>query len=214
MAKLLEAHGMTLIEQVIALGLGALMMTVLFGYFRSEIFHLRSLETRTTTMEDARGALDIMIRDLKNAGSWGTGSAPAESGSMDDPDGDADSLCNRVYLATANRLHVQMDLNGNGNCADLDPRENIRYELTGPTASCPGSTIIRRNGDCLVANVVAGPAVLFTYYDGAGNALGATPNLSTIRRVRIAFSVQVKNPDSRVGDNLTTLLSSSVEFRN
>ena len=73
MAKLLEARGMTLIEQVIALGLGALMMTVLFGYFRSEIFHLRSLETRTTTMEDARGALDIMIRDLKNAGSWGTG---------------------------------------------------------------------------------------------------------------------------------------------
>ena len=70
-----------------------------------------------------------------------------------------------------------MDLNGNGNCADLDPRENIRYELTGPTATCPGSTIIRRNGDCLVANVVAGPAVLFTYYDGAGNALGATPNL-------------------------------------
>lgn len=214
MAKLLEARGMTLIEQLIALGLGALMMTVLFGYFRSEIFHLRSLETRTTTMEDARGALDIMIRDLKNAGSWGTGSAPAETGSVDDSDGDADSLCNRVYLATANRLHVQMDLNGNGNCADLDPRENIRYELTGPTASCPGSTIIRRNGDCLVANVVAGPAELFTYYDGAGNALGAAPNLATIRRVRIAFSVQVKNPDSRVGDNLTTLLSSSVEFRN
>jgi type II secretory pathway component PulJ len=214
MAILLEARGMTLIEQLIALGLGALMMTGLFVYFRSEVFHLRSLETRTTTMEDARGALDIMIRDLKNAGSWGTGSAPAETGSVDDPDGDADFVCNRVYLATATRLHVQMDLNGNGNCADLEPRENIRYELTGPTGTCPGSTIIRRNGDCLVANVVAGPAALFTYYDRAGNELGVAPPLAAIRRVRLAFSVQVKNPDSRVGGNLTTLLSSSVEFRN
>jgi hypothetical protein len=214
MARFLDDRGMTLIEQLVALGLGALMMTGLFGYFRSEIYHLRALETRTTTMEDARGALDIMIRDLKNAGSWGTGRAPAESGSGDDPDGDIDSVCNRVYLATVSRLHVQMDLNGNGNCADLEPRENIRYELTGPTGTCPGATIIRRNGDCLVANVVAGPAALFTYYDDVGNDLGTAPNLAAIRRVRIAFSVQAKNPDFRVGGMLTSLLSSSVEFRN
>ena len=214
MAILLQERGVTLIEQLIALGLGAVMMTGLFGYFRSEVFHLRTLEARTTTMEDARGALDIMIRDLKNAGSWGTGSAPAESGSVDDPDSDADAICNRVYWAAANRLHVQMDLNGNGNCADLDPRENIRYESTGPTSTCSGATIIRRNGDCLVANIVAGPNGLFTYYDGAGNDLGTAPNRAAIRRVRISFSVQVKNPDTRVGGNLTTLLSSSVEFRN
>lgn len=214
MALLLDARGMTLIEQLIALALGAVVMTGLFSYFRSEVFHLRSLETRTTTMEDARGALDIMLRDLRNAGSWGTGQAPPETGAADDPDGDADSVCNRVHAATANRLHVQMDLNGNGNCFDLEPRENIRYELTGPTATCPGSTIIRRNGDCLVANVVAVPAALFTYYDAAGNDLGVAPNRAAIRRVRIAFSVQVKNPDSRIGGNLTTLLSSSVEFRN
>jgi len=214
MALWFDDRGMTLIEQLVALGLGALMMTGLFGYFRSEAIHLRSLETRTTTMEDARGALDIMTRELKNAGSWGTGSVPTETGSVDDPDDDADAVCNRVYLATVNRLHVQMDLNGNGNCADVDPRENIRYELTGPTATCPGSTIIRRNGDCLVANILVGPIPLFTYFDSMGNDLGAAPHLAAIRRVRIAFSVQVKNPDARVGGNLTTLLSSSVEFRN
>jgi len=214
MARILEQRGVTLSEQLIALGLGAVMMTGLFGYFRSEVFHLRTLETRTTSMEDARGALDIMIGDLKNAGSWGTGSAPVETGGVDDPDGDADMICNRVYLATANSLHVQMDLNGNGNCADVEPRENIRYELTGPTGTCPGAKIIRRNGDCLVANIVSGSAALFSYFDGAGNDLGATPNPAAIRRVRIGFSIQVKNPDPRVGGTLTTLLASSVEFRN
>jgi len=214
MAIVFQQRGVTLIEQLVALGLGAVMMTGLFGYFRSEVFHLRALETRTTTMEDARGALDIMIRDLKNAGSWGTGSAPAESGGADDPDGDADSVCNRVYRATATIIHVQMDLNGNGNCTDLEPRENLRYELTGPTSSCSGPTIIRRNGDCLVANAVAGPGALFTYFDGAGNPLGATPERTAIRRVRIAFALKVKNPDPRVGGTLTSQLSSSVEFRN
>jgi len=214
MAAIFNQRGLTLIEQLIALGLGAVMMTGLFSYFRSEVLHLRTLETRTTSMEDARGALDIMIRDLKNAGSWGTGNAPVETGIADDPDGDGDSVCNRVYLATATRLHVQMDLNGNGNCADLEPRENIRYELTGPTSTCSGPAIIRRNGDCLVANILSGSAALFTYFDDAGNNLSATPNLAAIRRVRIAFSIQVKNPDPRVGGTLTTPLASSVEFRN
>jgi type II secretory pathway component PulJ len=147
-------RGTTLIEQMVALLLGSVMITSLYGYFRSNLYQFIALETKTGTLEDGRGALDIMLRDLKNAGSWGSGSVPAEIGGADDPDYDADSVCNRVYAATAGLLHVQMDLNGNGNCADNEPRENIRYELTGPTLTCPGAQIIRRNGDCLVANVV------------------------------------------------------------
>ncbi|MBM2802163.1 MAG: putative rane protein [Deltaproteobacteria bacterium] len=208
-------RGATLIEQMVALLLGSVMITSLYGYFRSNLYQFIALETKTGTLEDARGALDIMLRDLKNAGSWGSGSVPAETDSADDPDHDADSVCNRVYAATAGLLHVQMDLNGNGNCADNEPRENIRYELTGPTSTCPGAQIIRRNGECLVANVVAPTAgKLFSYYDADGNDLGNAPPADAIKLVRIAFAVQVKNPDPRVGGNLTSTLSSSVEFRN
>lgn len=208
-------RGATLIEQMVALLLGSVMITSLYGYFRSNLYQFIALETKTGTLEDARGALDIMLRDLKNAGSWGSGSVPAETDSADDPDHDADSVCNRVYAATADLLHVQMDLNGNGNCADNEPRENIRYELTGPTSTCPGAQIIRRNGECLVANVVAPTAgKLFSYYDADGNDLGNAPPADAIKLVRIAFAVQVKNPDPRVGGNLTSTLSSSVEFRN
>jgi len=208
-------RGATLIEQLISLVLGAAMITSLYGYFRAELYHLVSLETKTATLEDARGALDIMIRDLKNAGSWGGGSAPAETGVADDPNNDADTVCNRVYAATASLIHVQMDLNGNADCADTDPRENIRYELTGPTATCAGPYIIRRNGDCLVANVMPELAgKLFTYYDASSADLGNMPNPGSIKRVRIAFAVQVKNPDPRTGGNLASTLSNSVEFRN
>ena len=211
----MDQRGATLIEQLMSLLLGAVMITSLYGYFRTELYHSISLETKTATLEDARGALDIMIRDLKNAGSWGTGSAPTETGMADDPDSDADTVCNRVYAATPSLIHVQMDLNGNADCVDTDPRENIRFELTGPTATCAGPYIIRRNGDCLVANVMPETTgKLFTYYDTSGADLGNTPVPEIIKRVRIAFAVQVKSPDPRSGGNLASTLSNSVEFRN
>jgi type II secretory pathway component PulJ len=207
--------GASLVEQLLALLLGAVMITSLYAFYRAGLYQFVAQETKTATLQDARGALDIIVRDLKNAGSWGTGSVPAEHGGGDDPDGDADGVCNRVYAATASMIHVQMDLNGNGTCADVEPRENIRYELTGPTATCPGTKIIRRNGDCLVANVVT-PSVgkLFSFYDTTGADLGNSPAPQAIKRVRIAFSVQEKNPDPKVGGTLTTDLATSVELRN
>ncbi len=208
-------RGATLIEQMVSLLIGAVMITSLYGYFRNELYSSLVLEVKTGALEDARGALDIMTRDLKNAGSWGTGSAPLETGIADDPNNDPDNVCNRVYAASPGILHVQMDLNGNGDCADTDPRESIRYELTGPTSTCPGTNIIRRNGDCLLAYVVpASAGKIFTFYDANGVDLGNTPVLNAIKRVKIAFAVQVKNPNPKLAGNLTTALSSSVEFRN
>ena len=207
--------GVTLIEHIVALFLGTIVITFLYEFYRAELFRTISQEAKTSTLEDARGALDIIVRDLRNAGSWDTGSAPPEKGGADDPNNDNDIDCNRVYAASGGMIHVQMDLNGNGSCADTEPRETIRYELTGPTATCPGKTIIRRNGDCLVANVKTATAgKLFTYYDVTGSDLGDSPLPTAIKRIRIAFAVQVKNPDPRVGGNMTSTLSTSIELRN
>jgi type II secretory pathway component PulJ len=210
-------RGATFIEQMVALLIGSTMMISLYGFFRSELYNTLILEAKTGVLEDARGALDIMMRDLKNAGSWGEGggSAPPEVGGVDDPSNDADAVCNRVYAAGPGLIHVQMDLNGNGNCNDADPREGIRYELTGPTSTCPGPYIIRRNGDCLVASVVPAPGdKIFTFFDAYGADLGTAPPRESIRRVRIEFAVQAKSPDPKLAEQLTSLLSSSVEFRN
>jgi type II secretory pathway component PulJ len=213
--RLYDDRGATLIEQLVALLIGSVLITSLYGYFRAELYRFLAIEAKTATLEDARGALDIMIRDLKNAGSWGSGSVPSEVGSVDDPNNDADTVCNRVYAASASMIHVQMDLNGNGNCADNDPRENIRYELTGPTSTCPGPSIIRRNGDCLVANVVtAMVGKLFSYYDANGTDLGNTPAPDAIKRVKISFTVRVKNPDPRATGTLASVISGGIEFRN
>ncbi len=203
-----------MVESLVSLLLGTVMITGLYGFYRAELFHHLTQEAKTATLEDARGALDIIVQDLRHAGSWGKGSAPPELGN-DDPDGDADSVCNRVYAATATMIHVQMDLNDNGNCNDVEPRESIRYELTGPTSTCPGSKIIRRNGDCLIDNVVTvTDGKLFRYYDSAGAELGDSPPPQAIKRVRVAFAVEVKDPDPARGGKVRSTLSTSVEFRN
>ena len=215
MRQIRNDDGATLIEQLGALLLGTVIITSLFGFYRAELFHLLAQETRMATLEDARGGMDIISRDLKLAGSWGTGSAPSETGLGDDPDGDEDAVCNRVYAATERVIQIQMDLNGNGNCADLEPRENIRYELGEPTSTCPGTTVIRRNGDCLVAHAAApNSGKVFRYYDATGLELSDSPPLAAIKRIGISFSVGMKHQDSKTGGNLTTALSNSVELRN
>ena len=208
-------YGATLIEQLGALLLGTVIITSLFGFYRAELFQLLAQETRMTTLEDARGVMHIISRDLKLAGSWGTGSAPSETGLGDDRDGDEDSVCNRIYAATERVIEIQMDLNGNGNCADLEPRENIRYELGGPTPTCPGITVIRRNGDCLVAHATApNSGKLFRYYDENGLEFSGSPPLAAIKRIGISFSVGMKHQDAKTGGNITSALSNSVELRN
>jgi hypothetical protein len=75
-----DSSGVTLIEQLVALLLGTVIIASLYEFYRAELFRTISQEAKTSTLEDARGALDIIVRDLRNAGSWGTGSAPPERG--------------------------------------------------------------------------------------------------------------------------------------
>jgi len=58
------------------------------------------------------------------------------------------------------------------------------------------------------------PDKLFTYYDANGADLGANPARDAIKRVKIAFSVHLKNPDPNGAGNLSSTVLSSVEFRN
>jgi hypothetical protein len=208
-------RGATLIEQLGALLLGSIIIMGLFGFYQTELVHLLAQETRMAALEDARGMMDMISRDLKLAGSWGMGSAPPETSLGDDPDGDEDLVCNRIYAASERLIHIQMDLNGNGNCADLEPRENIRYELGGPTSNCPGAAVIRRNGDCLVAHVnLPDSGRLFRYYDENGLELSSSPSPEAIRRIAVSFSLGMRQPDSKTGANLSSTLSSSIELRN
>ena len=206
-------------ELLVAALFGMIVMATLYGFFQEQLFNLLSQETKTATLEDARGALDMMVRELRNAGSWGTGTQPTG--------------CSRIVQATEFTIQVQMDTRGasagsapDGDCGDSN--ENVTF-----TYSSPSGNIIRNvTTSPLVSNVIIPSGSRFlTYYPSGtdpapycystGNPAGCSgdlaANLANIKRVKIAFAVQVQNPNpySRSANpNISSTLSSSVEFRN
>jgi Tfp pilus assembly protein PilW len=196
-----DHRAFTLSELVMAALFGMIVIGSLYSFYTGQLFNLLSQETKTATLQDARGALDLMVRELRNAGAWAAGSAPAG--------------CSGVVTATSTTIRIQADLDGNGDCSS-STGEDVTYSLAGATSTCPGATL-RRNGDCLTPNVVIPSGGTFlTYYDAGSAAPLAPPisDLSVLRRVKITLGVQVKNPNPEVGGMITSNLSSSVEFRN
>ena len=201
-----RSNGTTTVELLCAAVSGAVVLAALYGFYRTQLIHLVAQEGKTATLEDARGALDIMVRELRNAGYWESGAPPAG--------------CRRIVAATAELIRIQADFNGDGDCdgaTAAETGEDVTYELTGPTPTCPGA-VLRRNRNCLAANVVLPPGQpLFSYFDETDSPLPAAPPLDRIRRVRIALSVEqpesspAKKPAAK---KIASTLSSSVEFRN
>lgn len=200
-----KCAGFTTAEVLVAALFALLVVATLYSFYREQLFNLLSQETRTATLEDGRGALDMMVRELRNAGAF-----PVTTDATCAKDGQNIPL--RVVSASADSIQIQSDLNGDGTCAT---GEKVTYAYSStPTSTCPGANI-RRENDCLVANVTKPAGKLFTYYDTSEVLLADTPsNPSDIKRVKITFRVQVKSPNPNVGENISSTFSSSVEFRN
>ena len=198
--RLAHDRGFTAAELTIGALFAMIVIGSLYGFFREQLYGFLSQEAKTATLEDGRGALDLMVREIRNAGGWSAGVVP--------------SGCARIVEATATRIRIQADLDGNGDCASVSG-EDVLYELSGPTATCPGTTI-RRNGNCLVGNVLLATGSDFLSYYGSGSTLLIHPisDFATVDRVKIVFSVQVANPNPNAGGAIRSVLSSSVDFRN
>jgi hypothetical protein len=196
-----KSLGFTTPEILVALVFVMILLASLYGFYRNHLFTLLSQETKTAALEDVRGALDLMVRELRNAGSWSSGVRPAG--------------CSKIVSATSSAIRIQADLDGNGDCSSLTGEE-VTYRIAPGTATCPGLSI-RRNGDCLVSNVVipAGNEFL-TYYSAGGSTALTHPisELSNLKRIRIAFSVRLPSPHPDRASAIVSTLSSSVELRN
>src|SRR5262245_26116540 len=199
--RLVHDRGFTAAELTIGVLFAMIVIGSLYGFFREQLYGFLSQEAKTATLEDGRGALDLMVREIRNAGGWSAGVVP--------------SGCARIVEATATRIRIQADLDGSGDCASVSG-EDVLYELAGPTSTCPGTTI-RRNGNCLVGNVLLAAGSEFLSYYGSGSTvplIHPITDFATVDRVKIIFSVQVANPNPNAGGAIRSVLSSSVDFRN
>jgi hypothetical protein len=196
-----KSLGFSTPEILVALVFVMILTASLYGFYRNQLFTLLSQESKTAALEDVRGALDLMVRELRNAGSWSNGVRPAG--------------CSKIVSASPSAVRIQADLDGNGDCSSLTGEE-VTYRIAPGTATCQGLSI-RRNGDCLISNVVIPQGNEFlSYYSTGGSAPLTHPisELSNLKRIRIAFSVRLPSPHPDRSSPVVSTLSSSVELRN
>src|SRR3990170_4323498 len=132
-----DRRGFTTAELLVAALFGMIVVATLYGFFRDQMFNLLAQETKTATLEDARGALDMMVRELSNAGSFPLPIGYPTTRPANDDDG---NNCDRLVLANtnANSIRIQADFNGDGDCSD--DYEDITYAYSSGTIQRNSST--------------------------------------------------------------------------
>jgi type IV pilus assembly protein PilW len=105
-----HCRGFTLVEILVALGLTAIIAATFFKILSSQQLIYISQDQAVELQQGLRAAIDMMVKELRQAGY--------------DPSGRASA---GMVHADETSLHFTMDLNGNGNCSDGN--EDITYSL-------------------------------------------------------------------------------------
>jgi Tfp pilus assembly protein PilW len=107
-----DRDGITLLEVILAISLGAVAMAVLFSIFISGQGVFIQTRAETGAHGDARVVLGLLANEIRS-----TGSDAAEFGI---PSGG-------IVLATADSLHLMSDLNGDRTISVTEPPEDVLY---------------------------------------------------------------------------------------
>ena len=200
------AHaGFTLAELLVAMLLSSIIMGGVYSVYRMQSHTMKIQEKRLDAQDYARSVLDMMVREIRNAGYFPVGACTTSPVNT-----------NGIITADSQTFRFVYDSNAANGCADAD--ENITFAWD--TSGCTGVLgNITRNGtsnpltDCNVTSLD------IRYFKQDGTELsrpvtGAT-NLSSIQRVQITLTVQSKNPDSQFGgQQLNATMTSNVDLRN
>lgn len=196
-------NGFTLVEMLISTVLTLVLLGAVYGVYKVQARNLKVQDDRLAAQEYARTVVDLMVREIRNAGFAPNGGA-----------------CG-VLQASADVFQFTYDANANGLCV-TDANENITYSFA--TTGCPNGfgNIRRQDGandpqaltDC---NVPTGAANFsFTYFTQNSTVALATPvtGLATIQRVVVTVAIQSKNPDPEFQGQLTVTMTSNADLRN
>ena len=186
-----------MVELLVSLLLTSIIMTAVYSVYRVQTHSAKVQENRLEAQEYARSVLDMMVREIRNAGYAPTGAA-----------------CAGVALASAQSLQFLYDADADGNCTP--PDEDITYAFD--TTGCTGGlgNITRGSGNPLTnCNVTSSFDLRYLKQDGWELSRPVTSGeLANIQRVNIALTVQSLKPDTEFGGQLTVTMTSNADLRN
>ncbi len=190
-------RGFTLIEMLIAMAVGTLLLAAVSNTFinQRETYAIR--DQVVVMQQNARGAMDFMIRELAMAGY-----DPSETSGAG------------IVAASATTIQATMDLNNDGDTGDTD--EDVTYALYD--AEGDGDLDLGRDtggGNQLVAVNLQSLALVYTLDNGTTTSNPA--DLSQIRAIDVALTARTAQPDQQYPTNngyRTLTLTTTIWIRN
>lgn len=163
--------GFTLTELMVAMSIGMVVLAAVTTTFMAQARFYTAQEQINEMQQNARGALDIITRELKMAGYRPNGGTFVG-----------------VTYSTA-QLLIQADLDSSGaisNSSTANEQITYAYDSTN-------NQITRKRGTG-TAEVVADNITAFTfgYYDGSG---ASTTTSANVRQVKVDISARTAKPD-------------------
>ena len=167
------SRGYTLIELMVAIAIGMIVMASVATSFTTQTRTYSAQEQINQMEQNARGALDIMSREIKMAGY--------------NPNGGSVS---GVVSYSSTNLTIQADLNGDG----VVSLSGSDYEQITYSYESGNKRITRQVGNDPAATLADNiSAFAFTYYQSTGT--GAATSATNIRRIKIFLTAKTEKPD-------------------
>lgn len=166
-----KAGGFTLIELLVAIGLGMVVLAAVTTSFMSQTRFYGAQEQVNEMEQNARGALDLITRELKMAGYKPNG-----------------GRFNGITYSTS-QLLIRADLNANGSIStssSLNEKITYTYDSTNKQIK---RALGNGTAEVLADNITA---FTFSYLNSAG---AATTTSANIRQVSISITARTAKPD-------------------
>lgn len=212
-------RGFTLVELMIAMVVGMVVLGAVYALFTAQSKHLATQEQLAELHQNARAAMDIMVREISMAG-YNQTTAPATITAVNRCTGTttaSNTPCAGITNAAADTIGFVADINGNGNttAGEANPSENIAYDRYHSETSPAGVYSLGRTSNGSKQPVIEYLDLLsFSYHEANGNV---TANLANIRRVKITIvtrtaKVDPNYTDATYGDHYRRYTLSSFAF--
>ena len=200
-------RGFTLVELLIAMAVGMIVLGAVYALFTVQSKHLANQEQLAELHQNARAAMDIMVREISMAG-YNQTTAPATITAVNRCTGTttaSNTPCAGITNAAADTIGFVADINGNGNttAGEANPSENIAYDRYHSETSPAGVYSLGRTSNGSKQPVVEYVESLdFKYYPADGEAIPAneTAILANIRRVKITIVTRTAKEDPNYTD--------------
>lgn len=175
--KLRDPNGFTLVELMVSMGIGMVILAAVTTTFMSQTRIYNAQEQINEMQQNARGALDILSRELKMAGYKPNGGG-----------------FNGVTYSTT-QLRVQADLNSDGAISTSSTaNEQITYAFDNANEQI--TRAVGSGSAQILAEHIS--AFTFNYLDSAGAATTVSAN---IRQVTISITAKTAKPDPNFTSN-------------